>query len=186
MPRDAVVCDRLDVGIRHIRERLRRGAGIGTGHVSNTIVDDVFLLVRWIVMRRRARSFGAASWSMAISTRTLPGLITLSISRVISFGARAPALNRTDQREIHVGKHFEDVSLVGIKRVGGVQVMSRNLIRSTSTSRIVTSAPSPVPIRAALTPGSATERRHGRAARQERHQAGPLFTVMLGRVKATD
>ena len=47
---------------------------------------------------------------------------------------------------------FVQMRLVGIERVGVSIVISRKRIRSRSTSRIVTSAPSPVAMRAALTP----------------------------------
>ena len=56
-----MVGDRLDVGQRHVRERLRRGDRNGARHVRDAVVRDAVDDVDRIVVRRRVRRLGATA-----------------------------------------------------------------------------------------------------------------------------
>ena len=57
---------------------------------------------------------------MAISTSTLPGRICRSMSRVISFGARAPGTSTAPMSRSTVGNKLTRCASLENKRVGGV------------------------------------------------------------------
>src|SRR5439155_16791206 len=57
----SVVCHKLDVPIRHIRQRLSRGARVSAGHVGHAIMSYAFLNVNGMFVRSGPRSVGAAA-----------------------------------------------------------------------------------------------------------------------------
>ena len=57
----AAIGEGLDIGKGHVRQRLRRGAGVGAGHVGDAIVEDVLLDKNGIVVGGGARGFRAAA-----------------------------------------------------------------------------------------------------------------------------
>ncbi len=80
----------FEITKRDVCERLSGRAGVRRGHVCHAIMRHTFFHVNWFYVCRGARSFHAAPWSIAMSTKTLPGRIFFNIARVISFGAFAP------------------------------------------------------------------------------------------------
>ena len=56
-------------------------------------------------------------WSMAMSTKTLPGFIWRSIAREMSFGAFAPGTSTAPMSRSTVGRSSDKMRLAGIERV---------------------------------------------------------------------
>ena len=57
----SIIRQQFDVAVGDVGEGLRGGSGLSRRHVGHAIMDDAFFHVDWIVMRRRAGSFGATA-----------------------------------------------------------------------------------------------------------------------------
>ena len=90
-------------------------------------------------------------WSIATSTMTAPGCISDSISRLMSFGARAPGMSTAPMTTSACAIVYSIWRLDDMSRLTRPErISSRCRIRSIERSRTVTCAPSPSAMIAAL------------------------------------
>ena len=118
---EAVVGEQLDVAVGDVGQRLGGGTGVGGRHVCHAVVSHALLDKHRVVVHGRAGGLCAAALvdgdihqhaALAHAAQHLP---------VNQLGRLGPGHEHRANQQVHARQLLEDVRLVGVQRVSGVQ-----------------------------------------------------------------